>query len=212
MSWTAVSDEELLAASVRERSAFGVFYERHERAVPGFFGAVTHRPELAADLTAETFAAALDSVVLRPRHIELVEALVAAEGERDRRSVAGGAAAGPGDGTARAGCSTSAPTVRVSFKAPVAITSASEMYLLEARFPASPLQRCRRVVLFVPSQRNIRRGERVELAGTVPHDCRARLVASVLLADISYHNGKPPAAAVGRFTRALPSQGIARRP
>jgi RNA polymerase sigma factor (sigma-70 family) len=124
-SWTAVSDEGLLDASVRERAAFGVFYERHERAVLGFFGAVTRRPEVAADLTAETFAAALDSVaqfdpsrgtgrmwlfgiarhllarsasrgrvesearrrigldtlVLRSHHIELIEALVAAEGD-----------------------------------------------------------------------------------------------------------------------------------
>ena len=54
------SDEELLAACGRDRAAFGVFYERHERSVLGFFGAVTRRPELAADLTAETFAAALE--------------------------------------------------------------------------------------------------------------------------------------------------------
>jgi len=125
LSRTAVSDEELLAAAARDRSAFGVFYERHERAVLGFFGAVTRRPEVAADLTAETFAAALDGVrrfdpergsgrmwlfgiarhvlsasarrgrveddarrgigletlVLRSHHIELIEALVAAEGD-----------------------------------------------------------------------------------------------------------------------------------
>jgi hypothetical protein len=147
-SWTAVSDEGLLDASVRERAAFGVFYERHERAVLGFFGAVTRRPEVAADLTAETFAAALDSVaqfdpsrgtgrmwlfgiarhllarsasrgrvesearrrigldtlVLRSHHIELIEALVAAEGDAivkawlrtARRSGRGAARAGAG--------------------------------------------------------------------------------------------------------------------
>jgi RNA polymerase sigma factor (sigma-70 family) len=54
------TDDQLLAACARDRAAFGVFYERHERSVLGFFGAVTRRPELAADLTAETFAAALD--------------------------------------------------------------------------------------------------------------------------------------------------------
>ena len=119
------SDEQLLAACGRDRAAFGVFYERHERSVLGFFGAVTRRPELAADLTAETFAAALEgaagfdasrgvarmwlfgiarnvlsgsarrgrvetaarrrigleTLVLAPSHVELIEALVAAEGD-----------------------------------------------------------------------------------------------------------------------------------
>jgi RNA polymerase sigma factor (sigma-70 family) len=123
--WHEATDEALLAGAGRERAAFGVFYERHERAVLGFFGAVTRRPELAADLTAETFAAALDGVaafdpergtprmwlfgiarnllaqsarrgrvesaarrrigldplVLRVHHIELIEELVAAEGD-----------------------------------------------------------------------------------------------------------------------------------
>ena len=119
------SEEELLGACGRDRAAFGVFYERHERSVLGFFGAVTRRPELAADLTAETFAAALEgaagfdasrgvarmwlfgiarnvlsgsarrgrvetaarrrigleTLVLAPSHVELIEALVAAEGD-----------------------------------------------------------------------------------------------------------------------------------
>ena len=61
-AWTTFTDEALIAATPRERAAFGVLYERHERAVLGFFGAATRRPEIAADLTAETFAAALDSV------------------------------------------------------------------------------------------------------------------------------------------------------
>src|SRR4051794_21858525 len=54
-------DASLLAARPRDRAAFGVFYERHERAVLGFLGAATRSAELAADLTAETFAAALES-------------------------------------------------------------------------------------------------------------------------------------------------------
>jgi RNA polymerase sigma factor (sigma-70 family) len=57
-----MTDEELLAASERDRAAFGEFYERTERAVLGFFGAATRSADLAADLTAETFAAALSSV------------------------------------------------------------------------------------------------------------------------------------------------------
>jgi RNA polymerase sigma factor (sigma-70 family) len=124
-SWAAASDDTLLVNTAHDRTAFAVFYERHERSVLGFFGAVTRRPELAADLTAETFAAALDSVaqfdsargtarmwlfgiarhqlassarrgrvesaarrrigldalVLQAHHIELIEALVAAEGD-----------------------------------------------------------------------------------------------------------------------------------
>src|SRR5215207_4328992 len=60
MDWTLATDDALLAAL--DRAAFGVFYERHERAILGFFGAVTRRPEVAADLTAETFALALASV------------------------------------------------------------------------------------------------------------------------------------------------------
>jgi RNA polymerase sigma factor (sigma-70 family) len=124
-SWHSADDETLLAGAHRDRAAFGVFYERHERDVLGFFGAVTRRPDLAADLTAETFAAALEGVtgfdpergnarmwlfgiarnllagsarrgrvesaarrrigldplVLRTHHIELIERLVAAEGD-----------------------------------------------------------------------------------------------------------------------------------
>lgn len=124
-SWRAATDETLLASAVSDRGAFAVFYERHERDVIGFFGAVTRRPDVAADLTAETFAAALqgvagfdpergnarmwlfgiarnllaasarrgrvesaarrriglDPLVLRAHHIELIEDLVAAEGD-----------------------------------------------------------------------------------------------------------------------------------
>ncbi|WP_051471860.1 RNA polymerase sigma factor [Patulibacter minatonensis] len=52
-------DHELLAAG--DGAAFGEFYERHERAVLVFMLRRTSTPELAADLTAEVFAAALES-------------------------------------------------------------------------------------------------------------------------------------------------------
>ncbi len=59
--WRRRSDEELLGLTGRDRTAFGVFYERHEPALLGFFGRATRSAEVAADLTAETFAAALAS-------------------------------------------------------------------------------------------------------------------------------------------------------
>ncbi|HVL97192.1 MAG TPA: sigma-70 family RNA polymerase sigma factor [Solirubrobacteraceae bacterium] len=52
-------DEELLRRARVEPEAFGAFYRRHEDAVLGYMLARTRDPELAADLTAETFAAAL---------------------------------------------------------------------------------------------------------------------------------------------------------
>jgi RNA polymerase sigma-70 factor, ECF subfamily len=54
-----VSDEELLVASVGDEEAFAAFYRRHARPLAGFFMRRTGHAELAADLTAETFAAAL---------------------------------------------------------------------------------------------------------------------------------------------------------
>lgn len=56
-----LSDEQLLVRSGADRRAFGVLYERYERVMLGYFGAATRSAELAADLTAETFAAALAS-------------------------------------------------------------------------------------------------------------------------------------------------------
>jgi RNA polymerase sigma factor (sigma-70 family) len=53
------SDEGLLARAGMEPVAFGVFYERHERDVLRFFLASGCTSEVAADLAAETFAAAL---------------------------------------------------------------------------------------------------------------------------------------------------------
>lgn len=55
------SDEDLLAAIAREPDAFAVFYERYERAIVGYLLRRTRDAELAADLTAEVFAAALSS-------------------------------------------------------------------------------------------------------------------------------------------------------
>ncbi len=53
----APTDEELLGSPGRE--AFGRFYDRHARAVLEYFARRTRDPEVAADLTAETFAAAI---------------------------------------------------------------------------------------------------------------------------------------------------------
>ena len=54
-------DETLLATMRGEPAAFGAFYRRHEDQVLSFFLARTGDAEVAADLTAETFAAALAS-------------------------------------------------------------------------------------------------------------------------------------------------------
>ncbi len=52
--------EELLAATPADPAAFAEFYDRHERAVFVFLARRTRRADLAADLTAEVFAAALE--------------------------------------------------------------------------------------------------------------------------------------------------------
>ena len=52
-------DDELLAATRAEPEAFAVFYRRHVEALLAYFARRTRDAELAADLTAETFAAAL---------------------------------------------------------------------------------------------------------------------------------------------------------
>lgn len=54
------SDEELLAAAPAEPEAFAVFYRRHVRALSAYFWRRSRDAETTADLTAETFAAALD--------------------------------------------------------------------------------------------------------------------------------------------------------
>jgi RNA polymerase sigma-70 factor (ECF subfamily) len=53
----ARTDEELLGSPGRE--AFGEFYDRHARELLVFFARRTRDAEVAADLTAETFAAAI---------------------------------------------------------------------------------------------------------------------------------------------------------
>ena len=57
--WDRFSNQELLDASRREPAAFGVFYERHEERILRYFLGRIGDAEVAADLTAETFAAAL---------------------------------------------------------------------------------------------------------------------------------------------------------
>ena len=52
----------LRRAADGDMEAFGAFYDRHARAVLGWFQARTAAPETAADLTAETFAEALRSI------------------------------------------------------------------------------------------------------------------------------------------------------
>jgi RNA polymerase sigma factor (sigma-70 family) len=52
-------DEQLLAETPSTPAAFAVFYRRHEAAVLGYFMRRAQSAELAADLAAETFAAAL---------------------------------------------------------------------------------------------------------------------------------------------------------
>lgn len=56
-----VSDGELLAATGSRPEAFAAFYDRYEAAVVGYFTRRTGDPEVAGDLTAEVFAAALSA-------------------------------------------------------------------------------------------------------------------------------------------------------
>ena len=58
-----ISDEDLLACG--ETEAFGIFYDRHARTVLGYFARRTGDPQVAADLTAETFASA---IAAQPRY------------------------------------------------------------------------------------------------------------------------------------------------
>ncbi len=54
----AASDSDLLRLSASSDEAFAVFYRRYERVVAGWLMRRTGEPDLAADLTAEVFAAA----------------------------------------------------------------------------------------------------------------------------------------------------------
>jgi RNA polymerase sigma factor (sigma-70 family) len=61
------SDEELLACTASDPEAFAVFYRRHLRAVLAYLLRRTGRSDIATDLAAETFAAALEAA---PRYRE----------------------------------------------------------------------------------------------------------------------------------------------
>ncbi|HTU97575.1 MAG TPA: sigma factor [Solirubrobacteraceae bacterium] len=62
------TDGEVLVASVTDPEAFAIFYRRHVRGVLSFFRRRVPGAELAFDLTAETFAAALEATPrYRPR-------------------------------------------------------------------------------------------------------------------------------------------------
>jgi RNA polymerase sigma factor (sigma-70 family) len=63
------SDRELLAASRGGAGGFDAFYLRHRDAVLAFHAGRVREPEVAADLTAETFAAALVAVHDRAREL-----------------------------------------------------------------------------------------------------------------------------------------------
>ncbi len=64
------SDLELLRATrIGEAEAFGAFYRRHRAVVLAFLGRRGRDPEVAADLLAETFAAALVAVLDTDREL-----------------------------------------------------------------------------------------------------------------------------------------------
>jgi RNA polymerase sigma-70 factor (ECF subfamily) len=56
----ATSDADLLARSRVDAEAFGVFYRRYERPILGYLLTRVRDAEVAADLTSEVFAAALE--------------------------------------------------------------------------------------------------------------------------------------------------------
>jgi RNA polymerase sigma factor (sigma-70 family) len=59
--YSAIDDGELLALTASDPEAFGVLYDRYEAQILGFIWRATRRADLAADLTAEVFASALES-------------------------------------------------------------------------------------------------------------------------------------------------------
>jgi RNA polymerase sigma factor (sigma-70 family) len=62
--YASLSDSELLELTVEDPDAFGAFYDRFEEELLAFLMRATRRAEVAADLTAEVFAAALSSARL----------------------------------------------------------------------------------------------------------------------------------------------------
>jgi RNA polymerase sigma-70 factor, ECF subfamily len=63
MGWMQIAalDHELLAASSKDADAFAAFYRRHAAAMLTYLRYRTGSVELAADLTADVFAAAFES-------------------------------------------------------------------------------------------------------------------------------------------------------
>jgi RNA polymerase sigma factor (sigma-70 family) len=59
--WESETDERLLLCAAADGQAFAAFYRRYERPMLAYFLRRTRDPELAADLAAEVFAAALIS-------------------------------------------------------------------------------------------------------------------------------------------------------
>jgi RNA polymerase sigma-70 factor (ECF subfamily) len=55
------TDAQLLARADRDPSAYVAFYDRHERAVVAFVGAMVRDPDVTIDVVAETFARAFQS-------------------------------------------------------------------------------------------------------------------------------------------------------
>ena len=106
-------------------------------------------------------------------------------------------------GTRKFGKHKRVPEIRVRFRAPAAITDAQTMYLFEGRVPDSPAKRCHGQIFYTPTNHNIARGDVVKLFGVIPPDCKGTLRAQVILADISYHNGKPKPGVVGTIVRRL---------
>lgn len=60
-NWAIETDDRLLAAAGSEEAAFVAFYQRWEQPILGYFRRRTGDPEVAADLSAEVFAAVLRS-------------------------------------------------------------------------------------------------------------------------------------------------------
>lgn len=65
-----MDDEVLLSRARRDPEAFAAFYRRHERTIFAYFMRRTGDAEIAADLAAETFAAALTSAARYRRQAE----------------------------------------------------------------------------------------------------------------------------------------------
>jgi DNA-directed RNA polymerase specialized sigma24 family protein len=70
MQETGTADEVLLASVASDPEAFAVFYRRHEDRILRYFLRRGATAELAADLTAEVFAAALERTAVEARVLE----------------------------------------------------------------------------------------------------------------------------------------------